>query len=69
MVRDLQREVDKNARIVENLRPFLCSVANCKRRKFVTISEGGAVEPDAAELGGNHKNEPEIIDPIENSVL
>jgi flagellar motility protein MotE (MotC chaperone) len=60
-VRSLQREVAKNGRMVESMRPFLCAVLNCKRRKFVTISESGDIEPETKE--------PDIIDPIENSVL
>lgn len=60
-VRELQREVARNGRMVESLRPFMCGCLTCKKRKPVTISEGGAVEPETKE--------PDIIDPIENSVL
>jgi SMC interacting uncharacterized protein involved in chromosome segregation len=60
-VRELQRDVARNERMMEGLRPFMCGVLGCKRRKPVTISEEGDVEPE--------KNGPEIIDPIENSVL
>ena len=60
-VRELQREVARNGRMVESLRPFMCGCLTCKKRKPVTISDAGAVEPETKE--------PDIIDPIENSVL
>lgn len=56
-VRELQKEVARNCRMVESLRPFLCGVMGCKKRKLVTISGDGGIE-----------QEPDI-DPIENSVL
>ena len=56
-VRELQREVARNGRMVESLRPFMCGVMGCKKRKLVTISGDGGIE-----------QEPDI-DPIENSVL
>ena len=43
-VRDLQREVARNARMVEAMRPFMCADLKCKLRKRVTISEEGEVE-------------------------
>ena len=56
-VRELQKEVARNCRMVESLRPFLCGVLGCKHRKLVTISGEGGIEPE------------QDIDPIENSVL
>ena len=58
VVRELQKEVARNARMVESLRPFICGFLGCKNRKFVTISEDGEIERD----------EQEDIDPVENSV-
>jgi len=58
-VRELQREVARNGRMVESLRPFMCGLLGCKRRKPVTISADGEIERD----------DQEDIDPVENSVL
>lgn len=57
VVRELQKEVARNARMVESLRPFICGFLGCKNRKFVTISEDGEVKED------------NDLDPIDNSVL
>ena len=56
-VRELQREVARNCRMVESLRPFLCGVMGCTKRKLVAISADGGFEPE------------QDIDPIENSAL
>ena len=42
-VRDLQREVARNGRMVEGLRPFICGRLECKRRLAVAISAKGEV--------------------------
>ena len=45
-VRTLQRDVDRNGRMVECMRPFLCGKApECKACVPVTISADGAVSP------------------------
>ncbi len=38
-VRELQREVSRNGRMVEALRPLICGVIGCRKRKDVTISD------------------------------
>lgn len=43
-VRNLQREVARNGRMVESLRPFMCGKVGCKERVSVTISEDGEVK-------------------------
>lgn len=37
-VRNLQREVARNGRMVENMRPFVCTKAGCKHRQRVDMS-------------------------------
>ena len=44
IVRDLQKEVARNARMVENLRPFICGVLGCKKRQPVAISDEEVAE-------------------------
>ena len=61
VVRELQKEVARNARMVESLRPFICGFLGCKNRKFVTISEDGEVKED--------NDNDNYLDPIDNSVL
>lgn len=43
-VRDLQREVARNGRIVEQMRPFICYDQRCKNRVRVMVSECAAAE-------------------------
>lgn len=43
-VRTLQRDVARNGRMVECMRPFLCGRENCQIRVPVTISPQGDVE-------------------------
>ena len=43
-VRQLQREVARNGRMVEAMRPFLCGLMSCKHRQPMTISETGEVK-------------------------
>lgn len=49
--RDLQREVARNGRMVEAMRPFMCADLKCPHRQRVTISPEGEVEE-------NKKQEP-----------
>lgn len=39
MVRNLQRDVARYGRIVESMRPFLCTDTSCKKRQRGTISD------------------------------
>ena len=41
---DLERKVARNGRIVESLRPFICTDLSCKLRKRAVISENGEVK-------------------------
>lgn len=43
-VRNLERDVARNGRMVEALRPFICTDLSCKLRKRAVISETGEVE-------------------------
>ena len=53
-VRGLQREVARNGRIVECMRPFLCGREGCAIRVPVTISPQGGIEktkrPDSQDV-------------------
>lgn len=45
IVRGLQRDVARNGRAVESMRPLLCGIAaTCKLRQRVTISDEGVVD-------------------------
>lgn len=44
-VRQLQRDVARNGRMVESLRPFMCGYLGCQDRQPVTISVDGEVKP------------------------
>ena len=46
--RDLQREVARNGRMVEAMRPFLCADLACPHRQRVTISADGDSSPASA---------------------
>lgn len=58
-VRQLQRDVARNGRMVESMRPFMCGRVRCPNRISVTISDTGVVNAD-------NDND---LDPINNSVL
>lgn len=45
-VRDLQRDVARNGRVVESLRPFICTDLSCKKRLRGVISANGEVEQE-----------------------
>lgn len=51
---EMQREIAKNARMVESLRPFVCANLSCTLRQRDVILEGGADRPggDAPGTGG-----------------
>jgi peptidoglycan hydrolase CwlO-like protein len=44
LVRDLQKEVARNARAMESMRPFICGVLGCKKRQPVAISDEEVAE-------------------------
>ena len=46
---DLERKVARNGRIVESLRPFICTDLKCKLRHRAIISESGEVESNEKE--------------------
>lgn len=48
-VRGLQRDVARNARMVEAMRPLMCADLKCKVRKRVVVSAEGEVEKDKNE--------------------
>lgn len=41
---DLERKVARNGRIVESLRPFICTDLKCKLRHRAVISDSGVIE-------------------------
>ena len=58
-VRNLQRIVARNSRLVESMRPFLCSKLGCKLRQRVTISEGEVIDVDPIKEGGENESKPD----------
>ena len=44
-VRDLQRDVARNGRQIDCMRPFLCGRQGCPERVFVTITDEGEMQP------------------------
>ena len=52
-IRVLQREVARNGRQIEMMRPFICTDLSCKLRKRVVISENGEIEKKAGKKDGN----------------
>ena len=53
---DLERKVARNGRIVESLRPFICTDLRCKLRHRAVISENGEIENE-------HKSKKHEIEP------
>ena len=43
-MRNLQRDVARNGRMVESLRPFICTDLKCKLRHRAVISDSGEIE-------------------------
>lgn len=48
--RELQRDVARNGRMVEAMRPFMCADLKCPHRQRVTISLEGEVERKSEKL-------------------
>ena len=46
---DLERKVARNGRIVESLRPFICTDLKCKLRHRAVISDSGEIEDKKQE--------------------
>lgn len=49
-VRDLQHDVARNGRMVESLRPFICTDLACKQRQRGVISADGEVKKDNPQI-------------------
>ncbi len=49
-IRNLRREVDRNSRIVNFMRPLLCGREGCAIRVPVTVSEFGVEKPSPNEI-------------------
>lgn len=43
-IEDLERKVARNGRMVESLRPFICTNLDCKLRHRATISAAGEID-------------------------
>ena len=52
----LERAVARNGRMVEGMRPFMCSDLICKLRKRVVISESGEIEQAKGEKKNANKD-------------
>lgn len=62
-IQDLQRQVARNGRQLESMRPFMCGDLACKLRQPVTISAEGEVR--TKRVPGKKKD----IEPVEQEVL
>lgn len=63
---DLERKVARNGRIVESLRPFICTDLKCQLRHRAVISENGEIEEAKKPKKKKESNE---IEPINNTEL
>lgn len=57
---ELERKVARNGRIVESLRPFICTDLKCKLRHRAVISENGEIENPSKK-----RTEKKDIEPLE----
>ena len=62
-IQDLQRQVARNGRQLESMRPFMCGDLSCKLRQPVTISAEGEVRTKRAP------NKKKDIEPAEQEAL
>ena len=53
---DLERKVARNGRIVESLRPFICTDLKCKLRHRAVISENGEIEKEGKKKAADKKD-------------
>lgn len=52
-IEDLERKVARNGRMVESLRPFICTNLDCKLRHRATISAAGEIDTTEGEQPTN----------------
>ena len=52
-IEDLERRVARNGRMVESLRPFICTNLDCKLRHRATISAAGEIDTTEEEQPAN----------------
>lgn len=62
-IQDLQRQVARNGRQLESMRPFMCGDLSCKLRQPVIISAEGEVRTKRAP------NKKKDIEPVESEAL
>lgn len=55
---DMKREIARNGRMVEGLRPFMCGDLSCKLRQRVTISADAEVKKARQKKVDKHEIEP-----------
>lgn len=55
---DMKREIARNGRMVEGLRPFMCGDLSCKLRQRVTISADAEVKKARQKKVDQHEIEP-----------
>jgi len=54
---DLERKVARNGRMVESLRPFICTNLDCKLRHRATISAAGEIDTTEEQQQTNEDND------------
>lgn len=59
----LERDIARNGRMIEAMRPFICADLSCKKRKRVVISPDVETKPDEP------KAETASVEPISNEEL
>lgn len=64
-IEDLRRQVARNGRQLEAIRPFMCGDLSCKTRQRVTISESGEVKTKRPAP----KKQQTEIEPVESEAL
>ena len=56
-IEDLERKVARNGRMVESLRPFICTNLDCKLRHRATISAAGEIDTTEQQPTNEDDNE------------
>ena len=59
----MKREIARNGRMVEGLRPFMCGDLSCKMRQRVTISADAEVKGKKGKKGEPHPQPQHEIEP------
>lgn len=67
-IEDLERRVARNGRMVESLRPFICTNLDCKLRHRATISAAGEIDTTEEEQPAND-NTTDTTDSNSNNTL